>query len=240
MVKLSVLMPAYNEGKRIRESLEETKKTLDSFNLDYEIILIDDASKDNTFSEAKKVKGVKIFNYQKNGGKGNALKYGFKFATGDLVCFLDSDLELHPKQIQLFLDYMDKHKADIIIGSKRHPDSLVNYPLKRKILSWGYSTFVRLLFGLDVKDTQVGIKLFKKEALDEIFPKILVKKFAFDLEVLVNAHKLGYKIVEAPITLNFRRLVEEKRISLLSALPMFKDTLAIAYRLYIKGYYDRK
>ena len=240
MVELSILMPAYNEGKKIKENLEETKKTLNSFKIDYEIILINDASKDNTLNEANKVKGIKILSYEKNGGKGNALKYGFQFAKGDLICFLDSDLELHPSLIKSFIDIISKTKADVVIGSKRHPDSLINYPLKRRILSWGYSTFVKFLFGLNVRDTQTGIKLFRKEVLDKVFPKVLIKRYAFSLEVLVNAHKLGYRIVEAPIILNFKRAIGEKRLGFKSIFPMFKDTLAIAYRLYILRYYDRK
>lgn len=240
MVELSVLMPAYNEGKRIKENLEETKRTLNSFKIDYEIILINDASKDNTLNEANKVKDIKVLSYEKNGGKGNALKYGFQFVNGDLICFLDSDLELHPSLIKSFIEIMNKTKVDIVIGSKRHPDSLINYPLKRRILSWGYSTFVKFLFGLNVRDTQTGIKLFKKEVLDKVFPKVLIKRYAFSLEFLVNAHKLGYKIVEAPIILNFKRAIGEKRLGFKSVFPMFKDTLAIAYRLYILRYYDKK
>ena len=240
MIKLSVLMPAYNEGKRIKENLEETKRTLNSLKINYEIILINDASKDNTFKEANKVKSIKVLSYEKNGGKGNALKYGFQFTSGDLICFLDSDLELHPSLIKSFIDIMNKTKADVVIGSKRHPDSLINYPLKRRILSWGYSTFCRLLFGLKVSDTQTGIKLFKRKVLEEIFPKILVKRYAFSLEVLVNAYKLNYKIVEAPIILNFKRAIGEKRLGFKSVFPMLLDTLAIAYRLYILKYYDRR
>jgi hypothetical protein len=127
--------------------------------------------------------------------------------------------------------------ADIVIGSKFHPNSVVNYPLQRRIISMGYYLLIRFLFNLPCHDTQTGLKLFKTEVLRKVFPKILVKKFAFDLEVLVNAHHLGYKITEAPIFLNSQR--RYGRIGLKSVFATFWDTLAVFYRMYILRYYDR-
>ena len=96
---------------------------------------------------------------------------------------------------------------------------------------------VRALFGLPVRDTQTGIKLFKRAVLERVLPRILVKRFAFDLELLANAHHFGYRIVEAPVTLNFRRVCSRLRIS--AVWNVFLDTLAIFYRMRILHYYDR-
>lgn len=236
-------MPCHNEGREIYRNLHETIKTMNElkkFNLDYEIILVDDGSTDNTLNEVKLVKSnkIKIVSYKPNKGKGYALKYGFQFAKGDLITFVDSDLEIHPRQLLRFVSYMYEYNADIVIGSKRHPDSKVNYPLKRKLLSYLYHLFVNLLFGLNVHDTQSGMKLIRYECAKEILPKVVVKRYAFDLELLVVAKKFGFKIKEAPIEVRFN--FNKKGIGFKSVWPIFQDTLGIAYRRYILRYYDRK
>jgi hypothetical protein len=96
---------------------------------------------------------------------------------------------------------------------------------------------VRLLFNLPCHDTQTGLKLFRKEVVERVFPRILVKQFAFDLEVLVNAHRLGYRIAEAPIVLSSKRRFG--RIGLRAIFTTFWDTLAVFYRMHILKYYDR-
>jgi len=241
--KISLIMPCHNEGREIYRNLHETIKTMDElkrFNLDYEIILVDDGSTDNTLKEAKLVKSkkIKVVSYKPNKGKGYALKYGFQFAKGNLVTFVDSDLEIHPKQLLRFVSYIYEQNADIVIGSKRHPDSIVNYPLKRRILSFWYHAFVNALFGLGVHDTQSGLKLLRHSAAKKILPKVVVKKYAFDLELLVVARKLGFKIKEAPIEVRFN--FNKKGIGFKSVWPIFQDTLGIAYRRYFLRYYDRK
>src|SRR5208337_1927822 len=136
-----------------------------------------------------------------------------------------------------YMAIMEKTGSDIVIGSKRHPESKVIYPWKRKILSRFYQCLVRVMFNLDVRDTQVGLKLFKREPIQRIMPKVMVRRYAFDLEVLVNATHLGYRIVEAPIDLHFQRF--ESRIQFKSIQDIFIDTLAIFYRLRILKYYDK-
>jgi hypothetical protein len=137
------------------------------------------------------------------------------------------------------LDILDRTGTDVVIGSKWHPESSLNYPLARGVISRVYYTIVRLLFHLPVRDTQTGLKLFKAEVLKKIFPIILVKKYAFDLEILVNVMRLGYKMVEAPVEVLFKR---EKmgRIHLSDLYKTWIDTMAIFYRLNILHYYDRK
>jgi len=239
-MKLSVIMPAYNKGRVILKTIEEIEKVLNQLKLDHEIIVVDDGSTDDTYEQALKasqsIPSVKVLHYVPNGGKGKALKYGFGFVTGDLVLFMDADMDLHPRQIKTFLEYMRTTGADVVIGSKRHPESKVIYPSQRRFLSKAYQLFVGFFLKLPVSDTQVGMKLFKVDALRKTFPKILVKRWAFDVELLVNIIHHGYKVVEAPIDLNFRRF---STVNFKTIPNMFLDTCAIFYRLRIQRYYTR-
>ena len=231
-------MPCYNCGDYIYRNLHEMIRALNNLKVDYEIIVVDDGSSDNTAKEAKEIKDkrIKVFRYDDNKGKGYALKYGFSKVTGDFITFIDADLDIHPRQLKTLIEYMDENNADMVVGSKRHKDSKIDYPLKRKILSYFYHLFVKFLFGLNVKDTQSGFKLFRYECAKTVIPKILVKKFAFDLELLVIANKYGFKIVEAPIEI--KQLFNGSSVGLKAIKNMFQDTLAIAYRLYILKWYD--
>ncbi|MCU0652564.1 MAG: glycosyltransferase [Candidatus Omnitrophica bacterium] len=240
--KISIIVPAYNEAGRIVPNIEETIRTFDKFGCDWELILMDDGSSDDTFTLADKLslkhpQRLIIKRNPTHAGKGRALKKAFRYVSGKYVVFLDADMDLHPAQVQTLFDIMRLDNADIVIGSKLHPNSVVNYPLQRRIVSFGYYLLVKLLFNLPCHDTQTGLKLFKVEVLQKVFPRILVKQFAFDLEVLVNANYLGYKIAEAPIVLNAQRAFG--RIGVVSVFTTFWDTLTVFYRMYILKYYDR-
>lgn len=238
---ISVIIPAYNVVQNISSTIEDTVTTLEKCDLEYEVIVVDDGSKDGTYEKAlsiaKEHVNVKVFGYEENIGKGYALKHGFQFAHGDMVLFLDADLDLSPSQIPLFLDYIGRSGTDIIIGSKRHPLSEVKYPLLRRFLSRGYNLLVKLMFDINITDTQVGIKLFRREVLDQVFPKLLVKKYAFDVELLVNVRRLGYSIAEAPVGLKHHH---SSGVNLKAIWHIFLDTMAIFYRLKILHYYDRR
>lgn len=241
--KLSVIIPAYNKDSEVFRVVSKTVNQLKKLNFDWEIVVVDDASRDFTLREAvrsKKFNGntdrIKIFSYNLNQGKGFALYYGFKKSTGDIIVFADSDLDLPSENIPTILNYFITQDADIAIGSKRHPLSKVVYPLIRRIQSQTYQMIVKLLFDLSVTDTQVGLKVFRREVLLESFPRIVVKTFAFDVELLVVAKDLGYsKIVEAPVVLNFNFT---STISLTCIRKVLHDTLAIFYRKMILNYYS--
>jgi len=209
------------------------------------MVLVDDASTDGTLKELEKFAArhseARVVALEKNHGKGGALLEGFRHSKGDIVLFADADLDLSPKQIPRFLEYMERFRADVVIGSKNHPDSVVKYPLMRRILSRGYLVLNFILFKLPVSDTQVGMKLFRREVLDYAAPKMLVKKYAYDLELLVLARYAGFHIKDAPIELamgggnRYMSGVNPAQIFFI-----FWDTMAIWYRLKILKYYDRK
>ena len=239
--KVSIIMPAYNEAGRIAASIEETVRTFDEFGCPWELIVMDDGSVDGTYEEAielskKYPDKVIVKKNPYNLGKGRAIKKSLHYVTGDYMVFLDADMDLHPLKVQTIFDIMRLDKADIVIGSKLHPNSVVDYPLDRRIISFIYYLLVRTLFNLPCHDTQTGLKLFRTEVLRNVFHRILVKKFAFDLEVLVNAHHLGYRIAEAPIVLKPQR--RYGRIGSWAVFTTLWDTLAIFYRMYILKYYD--
>ena len=240
--KFSVIMPAYNEAGCIKSSIEEVAKTFKEFGCRWELIIFDDGSSDQTYEKAlelkeKYPKELIVRRNFRNIGKGRALKKSIRYATGDYVIFLDADMDLHPRQIQTFYDILKLEDADAVTGSKQHPNSVVAYPFMRKVMSFVYYILIRILFNLPCRDTQTGLKLFKAEVLKKVFSRLLVRKFAFDLELLVNIHHLGYTIVEAPVILDMQCI--GSRISLKAIIAIIWDTLAIWCRMYIRKYYDR-
>ncbi len=241
--KLSLIIPAYNKDSEVFNVVSNFVDLLKKASYDWEIIVVDDASRDFTLKEAvrsKKFNGntdrIKIFSYNFNQGKGFALYYGFKKSSGDIIVFADSDLDLPSTNLPTILDYFQKQNADITIGSKHHPQSQVVYPFIRRLQSRTYQLIIKALFDLNITDTQVGLKVFKRQVLQDSFPRIVVKTFAFDLELLVVAQKLGYtKILEAPIVLNYNFT---STISIRCIKKVLQDTFAIFYRKNLLQYYD--
>ena len=237
---ISVVIPAFDEADRVGRALRETDAAMPGS--PYELLLVDaDGSADGTIERAQQaaaaLQHVRLIRLDVNAGKGWALVRGAQVAHGELVMFMDADLDVHPRQLAILHDALERDGADVVIGSKLHPDSQVHYPLRRRVLSLGYYGLVRVLFRLPVRDTQTGLKLYRREVLERIVPRLLVKRFAHDLEALVNAHRLGYRIVEVPVVVTQERPFP--RIGLTDALLVTKDTAAIFYRTYLLRYYDR-
>jgi glycosyltransferase involved in cell wall biosynthesis len=238
--EISVLMPAYQEGARIQVNLRAVHRMLRSLGKSFEIVVVDDGSGDWTFEEARKgakgLRAVTVKRNEVNQGKGWALKEAFRLCQGQWIVFLDSDLDIDPAQVELFFTIQREQGSDIVIGSKRHPQSRIDYPLKRRFISAGYFFLVKLLFGLPIRDTQTGLKLFRREVLTRIFPKVLIKRYAFDLELLVLAHHFGFTIAEAPVIVNYRG--KFGHIGFRTVFNIWWDTMAIFYRLRLKKHYD--
>lgn len=245
---LSIILPAYNLGAEILANLQSLTAFFQSNYVRAELIPVDDGSKDNTASELQKLSveppewlaqaplvTIRPVFLSQNGGKGEALKAGFAASTGAYVLLLDCDLDILPLQIPFFFTSLVTNNADIVIGSKRHPESIVDYPWHRRILSWIYFTFVRLMTDVAVTDTQTGMKLFRRRALEDCIPRMLVKRYAFDLELLAIARTFGFRIAEAPVVICFGSKFGALRLS--TIYSMAKDTLAIIYRQRILDFY---
>lgn len=239
---ISIIVPTFKQEKTIRQDLEKIETALSQAGHPYEIIVVVDGNVDRTMEMVKKLasKTIHVYGYKNNYGKGYAIRYGMIHTKGDIVGFIDAGMDLNPNGLSMLLEHFKWYNADIIIGSKRHPVSKVNYPFTRKVISLLSQMLIRLLFGLNVRDTQVGMKFFRRKVIEDILPRLLVKKFAFDIEILVVAYNLGYKrIYEAPIELNFNfqtSLVSKYLVTVL--LRTLIDTLTIFYRLKILRYYD--
>lgn len=240
---LSLIIPAYMQGKTIEHDIFRVKRILEKLPYRYEVIVVVDGELDNTFERAKRVKSssIKVVGYKKNRGKGYAVRYGMANAKGDVIAFLDAGMDIDPTAVSLLLDTFMWKQADIVIGSKLHPDSKVYYPIPRLLMSWGYRTLTRVLFGLSVRDTQVGLKVFRRAVLEDVLPRLLVKTYAFDIEILAVANASGYRrIYEAPIQLDFTGIssVTTRNFWRIIFL-MLRDTFAVFYRLRILHYYDK-
>jgi glycosyltransferase involved in cell wall biosynthesis len=241
---LSVIIPIYKQEKTIKKDLESINETLKQIRYDYEIIaVVDGTSIDKSFKEIKKLKlqKLKVFGYKNNHGKGYAVRYGMAKTKGDYIAFIDSGMEIDPNGISLILEHMEWYKADIIVASKHHPASQVDYPLDRKIISFGAYLISRFLLGIKLHDTQAGLKIFRRPVLNKVLPRLLVKNYAFDLEILSVANRLGFKkIYEAPIKLNYSFTSLTHATGLKTIYSCFIEAMAVFYRLKILHYYDDK
>lgn len=243
-IKISLIVPAYNQAKTIVRDIHRIQKVLSHLppHYLYEIIVVVDGKTDSTYARVRPMASsrLKIEGYSHNHGKGYAVRFGMAKATGDVIAFLDAGMDLDPNGLLTLLTTMEERKADIVIGSKLHPKSEVVYPWQRTVLSWGYRSLVRACFGLSIRDTQVGMKLFRRSVLRDVFPRLLVKSYAFDIEILAVAHHLGYtKIYEAPIRLTFNHWSSIKSYNFWKTIwKMLWDTSAVYYRLHIVKYYD--
>jgi len=235
-VELSFVIPAYNEEDFIEDMLESIDAVIAGKHLPYEIVVVDDGSRDRTLAHAvryaKRNGHVKVVSYPENVGKGHAVKTGFMQSNGDVVVFADSDMEIDLSVISKYLEALKR--GDIVIASKKHPDSQVKVPFSRKILSGGFNSLVRLLTGVPLKDTQSGLKAMRKSAFVDIFPRLAVKRYAFDVELLAVANLFGLKVVEMPVNVKLDASFKPKEM-----WRMFVDLLGIAYRLRVVHWYQR-
>lgn len=238
---LSVIVPAYKQEKVIVEDLKRIESVLRQIRYDYEIICVVDGRRDKTFENAKKVKSkkIRVISYQENRGKGYAVRYGMARTRGDLIAFIDAGMDIDPNGISMILEHMEWYDADVIVGSKRHPASEVYYPLPRRLLSLATQITVWTFFGLRVRDTQVGLKVFRRKVLERVLPRLLLKRFAFDIELLAVARHLGFtRIYEAPIKLSYKFVSTVRIFGRNGIWEAFADTLAVFYRLRVLHYYD--
>jgi glycosyltransferase involved in cell wall biosynthesis len=233
---LSVVLPCHNAGgglERVLTSLQTNLEHLDS----WEIIVVSDGSTDDTVPIATRFASqrVRVVHEPLRVGKGHALRLGMAKARGRYVAFMDADGDIDPSAIRPFLALMELYEPDVVLGSKRHPLSEVHYPAARRVMSWTYHRLCRLLFRVNVSDTQTGMKLIRRDVLRAVLPRMLEKRYAFDLEFLVVARCLGYRrVFEAPIRLDYQF---ESQVAPSTALRIVLDTLAIYYRRYILDTY---
>ena len=206
--KISVVTPCFNEGKSIRKNIKRIDDYLKQRFDRYEIIVVNDGSRDNTKEELARLQqeiGLKVVDNADNQGKGGAVKDGILAisAENEIVMFLDSDLGIPIEELEKFIVEI-KNSHDIVIASRFVPGLKIVRPVQvhRRVMEKSFR-LIRMMItnNWNVKDTQCGFKVFRREAAMKIFPKITVKRFAFDAEVIFVANKHRYKIKELPIHL---------------------------------------
>jgi dolichol-phosphate mannosyltransferase len=231
---ISVIMPAHNLETQIVSSVEKARKVLEEISPDYEVVVVDDGSSDSTSSEVSSIRDERVTFVRNhvNQGKGYSVKRAVRVTRGQYVIMLDADNDLNYGKLKRYLSLLDNN--DIVIASKRHPRAVYQAPLSRKFLSLAFNALVRLLTGVNRSDTQAGVKAFKGDVLKRVMKFVLVKRYAFDVEMLVVANLLGLKVAEVPVTVR-----QSRRFSVKGVMYMLIDLLGIAYRLRIVRWYQK-
>jgi glycosyltransferase involved in cell wall biosynthesis len=223
---VSVVVPVFNEAKTLVAFLSRLESTALVHFSNFEVIVVSDGSTDDSVCVARAFgrDWLKVIEISENLGKGGALKEGFRSCSGSLVAFLDGDLDIHPSCLPVLVNMLDFQLADGVVGSKSHPNSVVSYPMMRRVQSRAFSLIVRRFFSLNVRDTQTGVKVFRREALQEHLHNVTVSGFAFDLELLARMSRSGMKIVEGPIEIDYQF---DSRVSIKEPVRMVMDILRI-------------
>jgi dolichol-phosphate mannosyltransferase len=233
--KVSIIMPVYNGESSISLALEKLVRIIQPVYPQYEIIVVDDGSSDDTAAiiarEQKKFDPhIRVISYKPNRGKGFAIRQGIMRSTGNTVLYMDSDLDISIDTIEDFIGEVENN--DIVIASKAHALSVVKRPALRKYLSNLFNLFVRIVVGVHIRDTQSGLKAGKGELLRSIFKAMLVDRYAFDVELLAIAFNLNLKIKEMPVIMEI-----DKGFKLHDIMRMLSDILIISYRFRMEPYY---
>jgi dolichyl-phosphate beta-glucosyltransferase len=230
--ELSVVVPAYGEGRRIGASVLALRAALGEAT---EIIVVDDGSPDRT-GEAAKEAGAEVIRLPVNKGKGAAVRTGVLAARGALVVFTDADLSYAPSQIERVRAELERG-AEVVVGSRRHvgTTTLVRAGPVREISGRVFNLFTRMVLPRGFGDTQCGLKGFRRDAARAIFQRATVDGFAFDVEVLLLATRLGYSIVEVPVELD-NAVGSTVRLSR-DVLRMLRDLVRIKRRAGTGGYW---
>lgn len=230
---LSVIVPAYNEETRVPATIQRIEEYLNAFGRSWELIVVDDGSRDNTIEAAKKAMkspNSRVAPNPRNMGKGASIRNGMTMARGQYRLFSDADLSTPIEELEKLLAAVEREGAEVAIGSRAMKESQleVRQPLHREMMGRVFNIIVRTMALGGIKDTQCGFKLFTARAAEAIFPKQRYDGFSFDVEILVLARKQGFRIVEVPV-----RWIDSpaSRVSpIKDSAKMFWDVIKIRFR----------
>ena len=234
---ISIIIPIFNQAKKITYSLEKIRQAVELTFTNYELIVVNDGSTDDTLNTLKDIaredEHVRVISYTPNRGKGYAVRQGVLQSQGDAVILLDGDLDISPDLIK---DYVEKlSTSDLVIASKKHPESNVRIPRSRAFLSRAFNLLIKMAIGIDQTDTQAGFKVGKGDIMRKIFSNVSVNRYAFDVEFLAIASVLHLKVQEMPVIMKIDRKFKIKEI-----VNMFLDVTRIWYKYRIAHRYQHR
>lgn len=237
-LRISVIIPVFNQMRKISYSIEKIKQAVELAFSNYELIVVNDGSTDNTLTILNGIaktddEHVRVISYTPNRGKGYAVRQGVLHSQGDAVILLDGDLDISPDLIK---DYVERlSTSDLVIASKKHPESSVRIPRSRAFLSRAFNLLIKVTIGIAQTDTQAGFKVGKGEIMRKIFRNVSVNRYAFDVEFFAIASILHLKVQEMPVIMKIDRRFKTKEI-----LNMFLDVTRIWYKYRITHRYQRR
>jgi dolichol-phosphate mannosyltransferase len=235
--RISLIIPVFNQARKISYSIEKIKQAVELSFSDYELIVVNDGSTDNTLTILRDIamteEHVRVISYTPNRGKGYAVRQGVLDSQGDAVILLDGDLDISPDLIN---DYIERlSTSDLVIASKKHPQSNVRIPRSRAFLSRAFNLLIKVSIGIAQADTQAGFKVGKGDTMREIFRNVSVNRYAFDVELLTIASILHLKVQEMPVIMKIDRKFKIKDI-----VNMFLDVTRIWYKYRIAHRYQHR
>jgi glycosyltransferase involved in cell wall biosynthesis len=233
-MKLSLVIPTYKKEDIVLDQLERLYGYLSRKNPNFELIFVIDGYVDNTkdilnkYIKQNRLSKVSVVGYKKNRGKGYAIRYGMKKATGDVIGFIDADMDIQIRTLGYALKEIKKEDVNVVVPSKYHPDSNTYISFIRDILSRGLILINKVILKVpnNISDIGCGLKLFKKEVVERILPQLKIDRFAIDSEILNEVGKVGYSVSVIPFFLNKNRS-DSTSANITESFRMFRDILKI-------------
>jgi len=238
-IEISVVMPAYNPGDALRPTVDRLVSVMREAGVGFELIVVSDGSTDGSMATLEGAGDeVRIVELPRNRGKGGALHAGFSRARGQWVGFVDSDGDIDPAHLVQYLRTGQETGADVVYANKKHADSVSASSPFRKVISFGFSSLVGVLFALGINDTQTGCKLVRREVMADVLPRLRETRFAFDLELFVASNAAGHTLaVAAPVELQER--MAGSTVGRSTIVRTLKDSLVVLARRYRTTVYRR-
>lgn len=240
-IRISIIVPLYNCEDTVYKAFTKLIQIFKDTKFTAEFIAVIDGKNDSIVKELNRIHSdsIKILHYKQNKGKGFAVKMGMSRAEGEFLGYIDGGDDISPENLLAAFEKAVEENADIVCGNKLHKDSIVkNYTFTRRIFTKGYNLLAKILLGIDYQDTQVGLKIYSKRFIKNVLPRILVKRFAFEVEILTVGKLLGFdKHFDVPVQIEFGDKSTAARMK--PILLMILDTLAVFYRLRILKYYSK-